>query len=197
MAVEHVDIAEAELHELKGASTALAGKVPAADGAGSTVFTYLPHGWGNYVDTGSGNQVISSTRLKLQLDGATVIETFLPRAIRGTGSLWNGTTDYITPIAIGDAYNARLDLPFTASSGTPTRLTFELDISAQTPPTNVILADEIEISKTAPYTLSINFTFFSLATFIANGGAIWLTVNTGTLTFLNPDLTIFQVSGDV
>lgn len=38
MAIEHKDIEDAELHELKGAAAASAGKVPIADGAGSTDF---------------------------------------------------------------------------------------------------------------------------------------------------------------
>lgn len=47
MAIEHVDIADGERHEPKGASTATAGQIWVADGAGSGAFsntTYNAHG---------------------------------------------------------------------------------------------------------------------------------------------------------
>jgi len=40
MAIEHKDISEADLHEVKGASTAQAGQILIADGAGNTSFKH-------------------------------------------------------------------------------------------------------------------------------------------------------------
>lgn len=49
--VAHASLPEADLHEVKGASTATIGKVPVASGAGTTAFKYInPHGATSFVN---------------------------------------------------------------------------------------------------------------------------------------------------
>ena len=127
--VNHSSLTDPYLHEPKGASSASDGEVYISDGAGSGAWTYLPTGWGFYKDNASA-QTFNTTAAKLSIDGAgaTTEESYLPRDIRGSASLWNTTSDKITPVAAGDQYDLRLDLPVTAKTGSPTTLTLQLDI---------------------------------------------------------------------
>lgn len=100
MAVEHVDIADGERHEPKGASTATSGQVYVSDGAASgswskpaasnttivdaggymaasdveaalqEIYAEMPGGWEYVVDNGAAGQVFSSTAAKLSINGS-------------------------------------------------------------------------------------------------------------------------------
>lgn len=75
-------------------------------------------GWARYVDSTytSGSPLSTgSTKIPLSIDGGTgTVETYLPT---GIASLWNTTSNKITPAAEGDAYDVRLDFTATAASG--------------------------------------------------------------------------------
>lgn len=148
-------------------------------------------GWGFYTQT-SGTQVISSTASKLSIDGSGINSesSYLPYEIRGNSQLWDILNDKITPIAIGDSYLARMDLEVTSKSGSPTELTLGLDIA----PTITILEKTILASKTAPFNISISFNFFSLSTFVSNGGELFLATDTGTITVSKRQLLIHRIS---
>lgn len=124
--MDHANIPEAGLHEPKGVSTATAGTVYVADGAGSgswvdPIPTDLPRmGWVNYADyaTSITPQSISATTwTKLTNDtlGAQTVETYLPS---GVSSLWDSTNDQLdfTDLAIGDELEFRLNLTVTTST---------------------------------------------------------------------------------
>lgn len=168
---------------------------PSGGGTTQTVYT----GWGYYQDGGAA-QVISSTPAILQNDGSgpNTNDAFLPSSIRGSGALWDTTNDRITPIAEGDAFTLRLDLPVTAESGNPTGIDIELDIqSGTTYGTAIMIIDRVaSTGRGAPYTISVGFPVFVGSTFIANGAQFWVTADTGTVTITNPAITLVRIHGE-
>lgn len=140
-------------------------------------------GWGLYSDSVASNQIITSTPSKLTINGlnANTNENYLPREIRGSGSLWDVSTNKITPINIGDSYDLRIDLAITSKTGSPTIIDLVLDIGGGATPTIIIVNKTISLSKTPPYSLSIGFPIFSLGTFLTNGGQLFLSTDAGTV----------------
>lgn len=195
---EHSTLTDPNLHEPKGISTASSNQVYIADGVGSGSWQYWPLGWGNYKDGGAA-QNFTTTPATLSIDGAgaSTEESYLPPEIRGAGSLWDTTTNHITPVAEGDSYELRLDLPITGTSGSPSELTLELDIQSGSTygGATVIVNKYISASKTAPYTISVGLPVFVGSTFFANGGKFWLTTDTGTVTITNPGIILVRTSG--
>lgn len=143
-------------------------------------------GWGVYQDaeTTPATQTINTTPAKIQIDGggSSSNSSYLPREIRGSGELWDVVNDKITPINVGDAYDVRLDLTINSKTGSPTYIQFDLDIGGGAAPTVIIVERILGVAKTPPYSLSIGFPIFSLSTFIANGGQLFISVDSGTLT---------------
>lgn len=195
--VEHVNIADPNIHEPKGVSTASLGMVYVADGAGSGTWAYEKTGHGYYKDNAAA-QVFDTTPAKLSIDGlgSSTVTSRLPKEIRGSDNLWDTTDDKITPIAAGDSYDLRLDLPITAKSGVPTALTVELDIGGGASPTSVIVELDQGLSKTPPYVKSIPMAIFCESTFITNGGQIFLSVDTGTVSVTAPGIFINRTHGE-
>lgn len=195
--IEHKNITDPYLHEAKGVSTASNGEFYVADGAGSGEWHYLPTGWAYYKDNAAA-QTITTTATKLSIDGAgsTSSSAYLPLDIRGTGELWDTTNDKITPIALGDQYDMRLDLPITAKSGSPTSITVQLDIGGGASPTISIVNRDVSTSKTPPYTVSMGFPIFSLATFIANGGQLFLNTDVGSVDITAPAIMLARNHGE-
>ena len=136
-------------------------------------------GWANYADTG-GDLVVSTSDTLLTIDKNTSIETYLPLSIRGSGTLW--ASNAITPESTGDAYDVRLSFTVGSKAGNPTRINIQLDIGGGATPSNVISERVVTAEKTPPYSTSIAFPIFCLATFVANGGQFFLTTDTGTVT---------------
>lgn len=191
MAIEHNVITDAERHEPKGLSTALNGQVYLARGSDTGAWVYLPVGWGYYADNTAG-QTVNTVASKLSVNGlGSASESgYLPREIRGSSELWDTSADKITPIAAGDTYNIQLQLPITADTGTPTVLDIALDIGGAATPSNIQTARDISVSKTPPYTVSVGFPIFCLATFITNGGQFFLSTDTGTVTIVGATILI-------
>lgn len=192
MPVYHNTLTSSDLHEPKGASTASQGMVYIADGAGSGTWTYLPTGWAYYQDAGTA-QVVGTTDVRLSIDGAGSLtnELYLPREIRGSGSLWDTSADKITPITVGDKYDIRVDLPVTAKTGAPAELTISFDIGGGAAPTIVILSRFLSVGKTAPFTVSFGMPITALSsTTVSNGIQMFAKVDAGTITITNPSITI-------
>lgn len=159
-------------------------------------------GWGFYVDsqTSPATQVFNTVASKLQIDGVGVTsnETYLPTEIRGVNSLWDNINDKIIPINLGDGYALRLDLTVNSDTGNPTYIEFELDIGGAATPTTTIVNRVIGLPKTPPFDLSISFHYFSLSTFLSNGGQLFLKTDTGTVTVGKRSLMISRSSnGDI
>ena len=194
----HSSLTGANLHEPKGAASAGDKEFYVTDGLGSGAWTDFPTGWGSYVDA-STTQTFGTTESKLIIDSdaGTTSEAYLPQAIRGSGSLWDGTNDCLTPVAIGDAYDIRLNLPITGKTGTPTLLTLRLDIGGLAAASIVVLEGSVAAAKTPPYTISSNFHIFCLATFLANGGQFFVSTDSGTVDVDLPSILIIRTHGEV
>lgn len=219
MTIEHKNITDGNIHEPKGASTATVGQIYISDGAGSgtwvdsttaglldaeegkipysdgddTATWKYPHGgWGFYKDD-SAEQSFTTTTAKLSIDGLGSIseESYLPRAIRGSGSLWDTTNDKITPVLLGDSYNLRLDLPVTSRSSAQ-YLTLELDIGGAATPTIVVVEKRIDCDRSAPFGLSVSVPIFCLSTFLTNGGQVFLKTDAGSVGITAPSILIQQ-----
>lgn len=190
--VIHSNLTGSDLHEPKGVASAAEGKVYVADGVGSGSWHYLPTGWGYYKDNGSA-QSFNTTPALLSIDGAgsTTETSYLPFPIRGSGNLWNTSTDKITPIQAGDAYDIRLDLPVTSETTNPTELTIELDIAGSTYGSAISIVERYAATgRSVPYNISIAFPIFCLSTFVTNGGQFWVYTDTGSLQITNPAIYI-------
>jgi len=219
LAIEHVNITDPNIHEPKGVAVATSGEVYVAngsgsgawslpkvagqtgatigqiftsDGAGSGVWRHIPQGWGFYKDD-AASQSFGTTYAKLSIDAANVLtdESWLPRVIRGAGSLWDSVADKITPINIGDTYTIRIDLPITVTSGTPDKITLGLDIGGAASPTIFIVEDNVNVTGfPSTYLLSLSYPIFCKTDFKTNGGQIFIKSNTGTIGILKPGIFI-------
>lgn len=109
-------------------------------------------------------------------------DSYLPRIIRGTGSLWDIATSKITPIEVGDSYVLRVNLRITDVSGNPNNITLKLDIGSSPTPSIITLERIHNITKTPPYSVSFSLPIFTLDTFKANGGRIFIQTDTGSVT---------------
>lgn len=122
MATEHKDIAEVNLHEPKGASTASIGEVYVSDGAGSGTWARMT-GWETHLDgeftSGSPESISSGVRTKLTIDG-TAFQS-------GQGlSTWNTSTSTMEPEGVNYCYHIRLDFK-ASTSGTNAYIDVEFD----------------------------------------------------------------------
>jgi len=222
--VEHVDITDPEIHEPKGVATASSGHVYAADGAGSGTWgevvlpgqdaasakqffvsdgagggswMYEPTGYGYYQDAGAG-QVFNTSPSKFLCDGAGLLTktSALPPEIRGTGQLWDTVNSKVTPIREDDAYDLRIDLPISANTGSPSEITFQLDIGAGASPSIVILDRFLSAAKTPPYTVTFGFPLVALSPLtVTNGVQFFMYTDSGSVTVLNPSVLLVRNHG--
>ena len=145
---------------------------------------YDEKGWAFYTDSTTTDLTVttSATLLTIDASGATTEISELPTGLTNVTGFWDSSNNKITPDVAGDAYDARVDFDIISKTSNPTSLTFELDISAAGDQSIVIVERFISVSKTPPYSISIGLPIFSLSTFVANGGKIFLSTDTGSLT---------------
>ena len=164
-------------------------------------------GWGYYQDAESSpaTQSFNTTPSQLQVDGAGANSdsNYLPREIRGSSELWDTTNDLITPVNVGDAYDLRLDLEITGETGNPNEIIIVLDIGATPDGTGgagsiLIVERYISAGKGTPYNVSVGFPIFCLSTFVSNGGSIWISTDTGSITVAGRAIFIKRdMKGDI
>ncbi len=147
----------------------------------------LPSGWANYEDTGTlFTPAAAPVQITIAGLGSNTYSNKLPTSIRGTGQLWDTSTSKITPITEDDTYSLRIDLEVTGSSGNPTRFDVRLDIGP-TPdgtgvgPNSILIVQNSITLKTGsfPQNYSIAFPIFDRSTFLANGGTLWVSADSG------------------
>ena len=118
MAIEHDSIADGEIHEPKGASTAPIGTAYISDGAGSGSWAQPvgpKMGWWNYADLATTTTPIpltlANTDYILTNDGAGA-QTITVNALPGVDPLWVvGTNRFdFTGLSIGDTVDIRVDI---------------------------------------------------------------------------------------
>lgn len=122
MAIQHKNIPEAQLHEVKGASSASAGQILVADGAGSSQFVTPATimGWWDYNDLATAttpiNLTLASTDYPMTNDGAGPF-TNLTYALDGAPNIWNTSTGVFdfSVLELGDTVGMRIDLEITTS----------------------------------------------------------------------------------
>jgi hypothetical protein len=154
----------------------------------------LYHGWGYYVDSLATPTITigtSYTQITIDALGANITD-YLPLEIRGVSELWSGNK--ITPIAVGDDYDGRFDITVTAKTGTPTLIELIIDISGSTAGTNVAFTGYIQAGGTIPYKQSIDLDYFSLATFLSNGGRLYAKTDSGSITIGRRNIKITRKS---
>lgn len=186
MTIEHNVITDPNIHEPKGFSTATANQLYFADGAGSGTFKtpriYEDLGWEFSRDDGTTPQVFTTTPSRLSINGlgANTTSTKLPPSIAGSDTLWDTTTDFLTPIAENDYYHVRFNFPCTAVAGSPTYLELQVDIGGGSSPSNVIYSLALPIYKTPPFTIGAALPIFISSVGLANGVQFFLNVDAAT-----------------
>ena len=159
----------------------------------NTLELYNVSGWANYADgqTAPATQTINTTPSLLLIDGlgANSESGYLPREIRGISELWDGV-DTITPINIGDAYDVRFSFTVTGKTASPNVITAVLDIGVGAGITINIAETQTPVVVSPPFTITGAIPIFCLTTFVTNGGRIFLSTDSGTLTLSSRSIFI-------
>ena len=153
-----------------------------------------PHnvnGWAIYDDLASATTPVSiaNTKHQITIDGLGPVNetTYLPI---GVTSLWNSTTNKITPAKLGDAYDIRVDLEVDATSVND-YANFIVDIGTDVSP-NPIVNRSITFQKTGVSSFSVGFPVGVRPDFMTNGARLFIdTSESGsTIQLSNVDLFI-------
>ena len=192
---EHKNLTGTDLHEPKGVASASENQIYVADGAGSGAWTYIPQGFGFYADNASA-QTFNTTAAKISINGsaANTETSYLPPEIRASGDLWDTSNDKITPIALGDSYTFRMDIPVTAKTGSPNFIYVEIDIGGGATPSTVVATRTISVPGSVPYTINFAFPLFVSSDALANGFQFFFSCDTGTFDITAPDILISRIS---
>jgi hypothetical protein len=125
-------------------------------------------GWARYVDSQyTSGSPLSTGSVKTQLtingSGTATETTYLPT---GVTSLWNTSTNKITPAAVGDAYDVRLDFTATVTSGNEVaEVIFEVNGSP-------LAHRTVTFAKTGSTSFSIGLPMSADSAFLTNGCSI-------------------------
>ena len=153
-----------------------------------------PHnvnGWAIYDDLASVTTPasIANTKHQMTIDGLGPANetTYLPI---GVTSLWNSTTNKITPAKLGDAYDIRVDFEVDATSVND-YANFIVDIGTDVSP-NPIVNRSITFQKTGVSSFSVGFPVGVKSDFMTNGARLFIdTSESGsTIQLSNVDLFI-------
>jgi hypothetical protein len=191
----HSSLTGADLHEPKGVASAAANQVYVSDGAGSGAWTSANTlgvtGWGYYKDN-AGAQAQSTTAALLTIDGlgSTTETGYLPADIT---DFWNTGTNKIVGTNVGDSFTMRLDLPITNLQSQVSEVQVELDIGGLATP-SIVIATQVAVVSGVGRTVSVSFGYFSLSTFVANGGQLFTSTDTGTADITAPAILIQRIS---
>lgn len=137
-------------------------------------------GWGMYDDsthTLASPLAVNNSRVQLTIDGLgpTTETAYLP----STGDLWDTTNNKITLNAVGDSFDLRVDFKAKANSNNG-YFDLQFDIGDGSPVTIVEKTLSIVKGINTEQRFSETISGFSLATFISNGGRLYVdTTNDG------------------
>ncbi len=157
MSIQHKDIPEAQLHEVKGASTSTTGQVLVSTGGAAAFATpAIPsgaviQGFWDYHDLGTtGSPIpltVAGTKYELSNDGAGV-QTQLAFSLTGLDNIWDVGTDRFVwsngnELLLGDTVDVRFDVEYTTSlNNTDISLFIEMGIGGPFPFTLPIIIDK-------------------------------------------------------
>lgn len=142
------------------------------------LFPTTSNGWAYYKDatytSGSPLTLGNGVRTQLTIDGAfgTTNKDYLPD---GVADFWDTTENKIIPEKLGDSYDLRLDVKVDVPTNTED-ITVQLDIGSGAE-VNIVERTFSFAESGDGQRLLIGFPIFCLATFIANGGKIYLTAS--------------------
>ena len=148
-------VSDADMNEIKTSVNAL----------------YNVAGWVEYKDltnTVSNKQSLTAGQeTALTIDGASTIKTYKPLSM-GNSELWAGNK--ITPLALGDAYQIRIDFQADIANANG-YFDFGIYIDGAI---GYAVQDTFIFPKGAgvAHRYSLNFLIYCLATFLANGGEL-------------------------
>jgi hypothetical protein len=148
-------------------------------------------GWAYYIDSLANPSInIGTTFTQITIDtlGAN-ITSYLPL---GVTSLFSGNK--ITPNTLGADYDGRLDIKVLTKAGSPNLIEVIIDISGGTAGTNKVYTGYIQTGGVIPYDQTLPLDFFSLSTFLANGGKIYARTDTGSVTIGDRKIKISRKS---
>jgi hypothetical protein len=192
MAIQHLNIPDAQLHEAKGAAGAANKNVMFADGAGGSAWRTITEselsyatkannrfGWNDVADSaytsGSPRAISSGVRTQLTNNGlATQTDT------SRLGALWNTGTNVLLINDLNAAYDLRIAMKATvgAASGTPYTMLIELESATG----SLIYAAATLAMKGGGSISYLNFSLpFYVGTYINNvNTTIYITPDTNT-----------------
>ena len=147
--IQHRNIPESQLHEVKGASTSTAGQVLTSSGGASYWATPVPiagtisQGIYDYNDLATATTPIALTAANTQYEvtndgaGAFTNKTY---ALAGVDDLWDTTTNRFdfTGLSLGDTVDIRLDFEITLAN-TNTVVDFALELGVGSSPYQISL----------------------------------------------------------
>lgn len=153
-------------------------------------------GWWNIQDTTftSSNplSILTNTRTKLQINADSVIDSFGSNN-SVSADIWDDTNYKITPLQNGDSYIFRLSMTVNPTLNNR-NFTVDLDIGGTQ---GIIFERSRRLTRGANVDIKISMTnsIFTLGTFIANGGEIYITCD-GDVDIFNVSLFIQKVTQD-
>lgn len=148
-------------------------------------------GWASYTHLTLATQTINTTPSKLLIDtDLTIQEQQIPTD--AINPLWDIATSKIKPISEGDAYDIRISFNVESKTGVPTKISYVLDIGSTTGITNNIYESYVSVDKTPPYKEGFTFPIFCGATFLANGGQIFLFTDVGSVAITSKNIFIIR-----
>jgi hypothetical protein len=158
-----------------------------------------PAGWAFYDDGDTVTQTapaLQANAVKFSVDGlgSNTDETHEPKVIRGISSLWDVATDDILPVTSGDSYMLRIAFTLTAKSGNPSFMTVALDIGATGAITIPIAQLSVVTPNSFPRNVMLPIPIFTLDTFLANGGQIFMYTDAGSIDIEERSIFIERIS---
>jgi hypothetical protein len=134
----------------------------------------LKTGWAYYQDAqytvGSPLAPNASTRTRLTNDGLGS-NTETGQLPSGVSAFWDVATDKLIGVVNGDSYDLTVDVPTQTES-----ILIELDIGDGSPDIPIV-SRTVSFGESGIRKVSIGFPYFSLATFVANGGKLFVTTS--------------------
>lgn len=153
-----------------------------------------PTGWGRYSDDGSVPLVLTTTPQLMTINGLGSNQDTgkLPKSIRGSAELY--ISPAITPISESDSYDLSIPFTVTAKTGGVTEIILQIDEGVGGAPTIVRFTADYNIAKTPPFEKVRTILITASANMMANGGRIFLSVDTATATISLRDILISRNS---
>jgi len=150
-------------------------------------------GWSMHTDStytaGSPLSIPVDTRTKLTIDGlgSDTNTTYAPP----DGAIWDSINNRLTPNVVGSAFDLRLSIFSSYDSGASAKLDLEIDIGGSIG--NVYIQHNI-FAKGPNETneMAWSVPIFTLDTFVANGGTLYITPRESAIKIWNIKLMITQ-----